>query len=73
MNTLWTVRTTYGMAIKDYKTDDYEMAEEKAIREVGTNSFKSIETATKEDIFWVASMGGYLPKAARDIAGIKRE
>lgn len=71
MTTLWTVRTDYGMAIKDYHTDDYDAAEERAKREVGTRSFRSIEEATKDEILWVAGMGGYLPDAARKIAGIE--
>lgn len=73
MTTLWTVHADYGMAIKDYRTDDFSEAEQRAIREVGTRSFKSIEQATDDDIHWVASMGGYLPKAAREIAGIETD
>lgn len=73
MTTLWTVHTDYGMAIKDYHTDDYDEAEQRAIREVGTRAFKSIEEATKDEILWVAGMAGYLPKAAREFAGIETD
>ncbi len=66
MKTFWTVHADYGMAIKDYNTDDIDVAEAKAIRELGTRHFVSIEEATDDDLQWVAGMGGYLPVSARE-------
>ena len=66
MKTFWTVHADYGMAIKDYNTDDYAEARKKALRELGSRHFVSIEEATDDDLQWVAGMGGYLPAAARE-------
>jgi hypothetical protein len=65
MHTFWVVHADYGMAIKDYRTDDYNVARKAAIMEIGFDCFERIEEATEDDIEWVRAMGGRLPLAAR--------
>lgn len=39
-------------------------AEKEALREAGTEGFKLVREATKEDIEHVRAMGGWVPKGA---------
>ena len=50
-----------GLAV----AEDIEQARAELKAEHGWANFKSVREATKDDIAWVGSMGGYVPKEAK--------
>ena len=56
---LYYVDTEFGCAIR--AASDIDEARRAALREVGSNGYKSVRPAKTEDIEWVKAMGGYVP------------
>lgn len=54
--------TAYGGRCGLMMARNLEHARSKALREVGTNNFQSVEKATEQQIAWVEAMGGRVPK-----------
>lgn len=54
-----------GMGCGLGEARDLEAAKQKVQRENGTYPEQRVRKATKEDIAWVTSMGGWLPESIR--------
>lgn len=42
-------------------------AQSEAVREEGTANVESVVPATKEDVMWIRTMGGFLPAGAQKL------
>lgn len=56
---VYNVMTNSGQAI--YEADSIAEARRDAADDVGKNNVLSVKRATKEDLDWVAGMGGWVP------------
>jgi hypothetical protein len=56
---LFYIDTDYGCGLRAAK--DIKQAHKEELAASGTNHFKSIREATKEDVEWVSGMGGHVP------------
>ena len=57
---LYYLETHQGCGIREAKR--LEQARKEALAEVGYSNFKFIRQATKEEVEWVRSMGGFMPE-----------
>lgn len=60
---LYYVETVFGCGLREARS--ITQARSQAIREIGTDNFKSIRKATKKDVDWVRGMGGHVPGGAK--------
>lgn len=63
---LYVIETDYGIGLTETRTVQQAAREGRA--DVGNSYFRSARKATKEDIAWVAAMGGYIPPRGRNKA-----
>lgn len=56
--------SAYGGRIGLIAANSLRDAERSAKRDVGLDNFQSVKLATKDDVAWVRSMGGYVPAEA---------
>ena len=59
---IYYAETTYGASLGE--AANLESARREVLREVGSYGFKAVRVATKQDIAWVESMGGWSPVKA---------
>lgn len=61
---IYYVKTSFGCGLRFGKTR--QQVENTVKREAGASHFEFVRLATKEDIAWVKSMGGWLPPELND-------
>ena len=62
---IYYIENDYGCGLSAAK--DLESARHAALRENGTNHFRLVRKATKDDIAWVRAMGGYVPEIKKPL------